>query len=223
MLQLDSATRRDQGQDIPVTLWTPVDDNGQAFTHKTPEDFQLRLDTAANQAMVAYHLDGSSAPSYSRNFAQFQASSDIIDLAQFREFFEVQLRITGNFSTFLLRSWGLEYLDNPMPLVRHDTGPVDLSHDSRKWVRELRIKAKTHGTLTVLPYWDGKLGTPGAISAGPYEAYVYTMPLSREDHGRMGRVVITTAEPSQVYWVEFRFNGAGRPIDKRVSLAPDAA
>ncbi len=219
MHSLDLATRQDDGVNIAATIWTPVDDNGQPFTLKTSEDFQLNIDTGNVAAAFAFHLDNANSAAVLRSVT----ASGILNVAAIPDFQQIQLRITGSFSTILFRSWGLEYLDNPLPLIRHDTGNIDLSADSMKWVKELRIKAKTLGTMTVTPYWDGAPGTVRTIAAGAYQGYVYVLPLGREDRGRLGRVIVTTAQPSMVYWIQFRFNGTGRPLEKTISLVPDAA
>lgn len=223
---LHSDARTDNGIPIPVTLWTPVDDDGQPWTFKDPENFHIRLDTAEADARVDFHTNGSSIPSGTITIHQGTTDTDIVNIAEiFTGFTQQQLRITGNFTTFKFRGYRLHYLDNPMPEVRHDTGPIDLSVDEFKYVRRLRIKARSWTDLQVQPYWDGEAATPRTIpieSADTGQGVVFLVPLGRLDHGRVGRIVITTPQPSFVYWIEMQFNGTGKQNQKRVSLMPEA-
>jgi hypothetical protein len=137
----------------------------------------------------------------------------------------MQLRVTGNFNTFLFRGYRINYLDNPMPLLVHDTGFVDLSGDILKWVRRIRVKAnsKQNGSFTLAPYWDGTAAQVRTIAALPGKSTVYEVPLGREDKGKVGRAILTGATPFHVYWIEFEFNGTGKQRQKRYSFAEEAA
>ncbi len=222
---LDLATKQDDGVDIPVILWTPVDDNGQPFTSKAPENLWMRLDTGGNTATVAFHLNGNDAQASSSTTVQAQTDTENMDVTSVPECSQLQLRITGNFSTFVFRGWSLRYLDYPIGQMIHDTGFVDLSGDILKWVKRIRFKARALGDMTVTPYWDGSAGSGGTVNVSTYRGQptVYELPLSREDRGKVGRVVITTTQPSNVYWVEFIFNGTGKQLQKRITLIPEAA
>lgn len=222
---LDLATKQDDGANIAVVLWTPCDDNGEPFTAKQAENLHILADTADATATVAFHLNGNDTSNTSTTTAQIATDTGNIDVSGVSEFFQCQLRITGSFSTFIFRALLMRYLDYPLPQVYHDTGYVDLSTDGLRWVRRLRIKARTPVSLTVTPYWDGTAGTARTASVATYagKTYVYEVPLGREDKGRTGRVVITSSSPSSVYWVEWVWSGSGKQVQKRVSLTPEAA
>ncbi len=214
----------DDGANITVTLWTPVDDNGEPFTYKDPESLHLRMDTGGATAAVAFHLNGNNTADSSTTTAQSQTDTSTKNISTTNEHTQFQMRITGSFSTFVLRGWAMRYLDNPMPQVIHDTGPVDLSGDVLKWVRRVRVKAKSPVDLTVQPYWDGVAATTRTMSVGASAgvATVFDVPLGREDKARVGRIVITSASPSHIYWVRFEFNGSGKSRQKTIALLPEA-
>jgi len=97
---LDTGTQ-DEGANIPVVLWTPVDDNGQPNNRKDGWEARVRANTGGATATVGVHLDGSG--STATTFAV--AGSDLTPVAAALDgiaaFRQIQLRVTGSFSTFL--------------------------------------------------------------------------------------------------------------------------
>lgn len=220
---LDQATKQDDGSNIAVVMWTPVDDNGEPWNYKDAENIHLRLDTGDATATVNFHLNGNDASSRSETFAQTATDTDVTDISSTAQFTQLQLRVTGSFSTFTFRGYRVNYLDNPTPLVLHDTGFIDLSPDILKWVRRIRVKAKSNVNMTLTPYWDGTAGTARSITATVGKPTVYEVPLGREDKGKVARVVVTGSSPFHVYWVEFVFNGTGKQWQKRFSFNQEIA
>lgn len=222
---LDLATKQDDGVNIPIVMWTPIDDNGEAFTYKQAENLQIRVDTAGSSASIAFHLNGDTLANATESVAQTSTDTDVVDVTAVSQFSQCQLRITGSFSTFLFRGFSLRYLDFPMPLVFHDTGFVDLSRDVLKWVRRIRVKVRSAADFTVASYWDGVAGTSQDVSIAGYASTstVFTIPMGREDKGRTGRVTLTSSLPFHVYWISFEYNGTGAQNQKRVSLIPEAS
>lgn len=219
---LDEATLQDAGSDIPVVLWTHADDNGEAFTYKEATNLHIRVETGSATATIAFHLNGNSTADTSTTTSQTTTQTGVLDIDGVSQFTQIQQRLTGSFSTFNYRGFVLSYRDNPLPLVVHDTNFIDLTTGGMVWVRRLRIKANSPGSMTVTPYWDGTAGTARTVTVGTYADKVYTfeVPLGRDDKGRTGRVTIETSSPSQVYWVEFEYNDSGKTKQKRISLVP---
>jgi hypothetical protein len=128
---IESGTQ-DITTDIPIVLWTPVDDNDMPRNRKDAQDFQVRIDTGTGTASVALHLDGSA--SASKTLSIIKASSAIYqtsldDLTSFRQ---IQLRVTGNFSTFKLIEFALSFLARPELLYYLELKPQTHStHRSR--------------------------------------------------------------------------------------------
>ncbi len=222
---LDLATKTDDGADIPVVLWTPADDNGQPWSFKGAENFWTRIDTGGDVANVAFHLNGDSTANVTIATSQETTDTGNQDVSTFvAEFTQLQLRVYGNFNTFIMRGWGLTYLDFPSPQVVHDTGMIDLSRgDTLKWVAKLRIKARSPVNLQIQPYWDGVAANAHLITVRVGAATTYDVPLGRTDRARVGRVVITSTSPSHIYWVEFHFNGSGKPLRKSLADVVEVA
>ena len=220
---LDEATNQDAGANIPVVLWTPCDDNGQLFTMKEANSLLVRADTGSATATLNFHLDGSSSPDLSKTTAQAVTATGSLDVSTMTLFRQIQMRLTGSFSTFQFRGWSLTYLDRPLPKIVHDTGFVDLTDTTLAWVRRINIKARAAGNLTITPYWDGTAGTARTVVVTANKELVYAVPMGRDDKGTTGRVVITSSDVSYVYWVEFEYNVTGKQRQKRVSLQQEAA
>lgn len=212
---LDSATKQDDGTDIPVVLWTPAE--GDLLTVKDPLGLVLQLDTDEDTATVAFHLDGRSTAGSSVTTAQATEDIGTLNLSEVDEFRHVQMRITGSFSTFNFRGYSLKYLDRPLPHLIHDTGFIDLS-DVFAFVRRIRVKARTPVNLTVAPYWDGTAATSRTITSRGNTDQIYEVPLGRDDKGATARALITSSVPSHIYWVEFEYNESGKTKQKRISM-----
>jgi hypothetical protein len=215
----------DDGAAIPVAVWTSVDDNGQPFTFKDSKNAWLRVDTHRDSASLRFFINGNDFASLSTSIGLTIAETANIDTSAMEDFSQVQLRISGTFSTFVLRAWGLSYLDNPMPMLVHDTGPVDISGDQLKWISLIRVKAKATADITVTPYFDGQPGTVATLPVGAAggAASIFEMQMGREDRAKTARVVITSPRSFHVYWVEFNYNGTGSQTQKRVKLVPEVA
>ena len=219
---LDESSQYDDGAKIAVTLWTPSDDNGQLFTSKVPQNLLIRADTGDDTLTIAFHLDGSASINSTFTTAQTARESGAIDITAAAEFLQVQMKLTGSFSTFRLRGYELRYLDRPLGMLVHDTGFVDLTDSTLAWVRRLNVKARANETLTVQPYWDGVAGTPRSITVTAGREITYPVMLGREDKGTTARCIITSTTPSNVYWVEWEFNVSGKIRQKRVQLGVPA-
>ncbi len=225
--QLDISTKTDDGALIGIDLRLKNDDNGQPFNSKDAQNFTVRLDTGLLAATIAYHLDGNAIPgTISTTVTQGTASlPTIADVTALTGFYQQQLRVTGSFSTFAFRGYQMGYLDSPQPLLVHDTGFVDLSAGDLVWLRRLWVKATSPVNLIVTPYFDGTAGPSRNLIVGAYanKATVFPVPLGREDKGRSVRIVITSPQPSQVYYVQFEFNASGKQRQKIFTFKPDVA
>jgi hypothetical protein len=222
---LDLATKQDDGEDIDVVLWTPADDDGKPFISRHPENLWIRMATGGNTATIAFHLNGNDTADSTTTTAQTTTDTGNLNVNDTSDHTQFQMRITGSFNSFTFRGWGMRYLEFPLPQVIHDTGYVDLSDDVLKWIAKIRVKARSASAFVVTPYWDGVAGTVTTITPGIQggTATVFDAPMGREDRAKTARVVITSSSPSQVFWLEFWFNGTGKPLQKRVSFNPEAA
>lgn len=216
--QLDLATKTDDGSNIPVTVWTASDDNGDQFGYKNAQNLSLRLDTGSVSAAISIHLNGNSVQN--RSLITAQATTDVLvsNAAETAEFIQIQFRITGSFSTFVFRGLSLRYLDNPPPLVLYDTGFVDLiGANELAWVRRIHIKARSTVTLTITPYYDGAAGVARTITVGGNSGrvVVFTVDGGREDKGTTARFVVTAATPFLCWWLEAEVESTGAQNQKK--------
>ena len=220
---LDEAVNEDDGEAITVQIWTPCDDNRQLFTMKEVVSFLMRADTDGEELTVAFHLDGSDTPHTSVPVDTAITLTESRDVSGVNLFRQLQLRMTGSFTTFRLRGWMTTYLDRPIPQVVHDTGFVELTDTTLAWVRRLNIKARAAGNLTVMLYFNGVATTPYTVEVTANVEKVYAVPLGREEKGTTSRAVITSTDVSFVYWVEWEYNVSGKQRQRRVELQKEAA
>lgn len=220
---LDESENRDDNAEIPITLWTPADDNSELFKMKEAVALLLRADTGNNTLMARFYLDGGSSEVGLTTTAQAINGTGSIDVSSIAFFRQLQMRLSGSFSVFNFRGWLLTYLERPLPKKVHDTGFVDLTDTTLAWIRRINIKARASGTLTLQPYYDGMPGSPRTISVSADRERVYSVPLGREDRGTTTQAIITSSDDAYIYWVEFEYNVSGKQRQKRISLVPEAA
>lgn len=150
---LDTGTQ-DAGPDIPVVLWTPVEDDGKPNIRKDGWDFRIRANTGGTTAIVGIHRDGasSSADSFSIN------PSTLAPVAQSWDgttpFTQIQLRVTGSFSTFLWYDYHIAYRDRAPILIFAEPKP-EARGTRRKRYTGLTVTLDSLGAVaTVTPVLD---------------------------------------------------------------------
>ena len=215
--QLDTGTL-DHATAIPVVVWTPVLDDGKPVTPKDLTQVQTTCDVGGGTLSLAVHLDGASVPATTVTTTASSLTPTSSSLTAVASSTRVQLRMTGDLSTFRFYQAGVTYVDEPMITGTWDSGPVDLGTVTTAFVGELWVKAAAPNGFTATPYFDGAATTARTVTSRGTVATEYRVPLGREDRGRQARVVITGTNV-QVYWCEFRVRGAGSRLGKPVRVA----
>jgi hypothetical protein len=213
--QLETGTQ-DVTTDIPVVLWTTVDDGDAPQNEKEAQDFQIRLDTGSNAATVAIHLDGSTTASDSESVTKDE--SDIYqyntsDLSMFRQ---VQFRVTGNFSTFKWLEYAFSFLVLPATRRAWNLGAFDATDRDMSWIRRISVKANAAADMTVNLYFDGVAETAKTITVTPSVATVYDVDYGRGIKGRSPKILITSTADFIPYWATVRLRGTGGETQKDV-------
>lgn len=162
--QLDTGTQ-DNGANIPIVLWTPVDDNDQPYARKDPWDFRTRLDTGGATASLALHLDGASAAAATLTAAKTGegVAHSILD-GVVSVFTQVQIRLTGSFSTFRFYDFGLNYRERPILTTFVEPKPNTPSLQRRRFSGLQVIIDTLGGNAVVTPILDGTAQTPITVN-----------------------------------------------------------
>lgn len=151
---LDTGTQ-DASADIPVVLWTPVDSDGRLHQRKDPYEARFRINTDGDTASVAVHLDASASASTTLSASASGVGVSQHSLESLDPWTQVQLRVTGSFSTFLWMDYHLGVFDLPVQ-VRGRLPDSNAGTPKPKIVTGLRIRACTLGEeVSITPIVDG--------------------------------------------------------------------
>lgn len=224
--QLETGTQ-DASVDIPVTLWTPVDDNGDPLSRKKPYDLQIRSDTGAHAASIAIHTDGSGTASatLSMNTSGDQMFRD--DLASVSPALAFQLRVTGSFPTFKWYHYSLDYRANPQHRLILDWLP-DVG-TQQIWARKLRLKGILFNNVIVTVYVGTTAIDTQTMTMTSGIEDVYEVRFGRGCHGRQLRFHLAADASGTVgdvgfepWFLELTYRGSGNTTEKtkRLGLVP---
>ena len=151
--QLDTGTQ-DGTTDIPITLWTAVDDDHQPFNRKDPLDLRLHLDTGGATASVDVCLDNAATASVTVLAVRGSLGIVAASLENAHAFRQAQLRLTASVTVFRLLGFALQYTPLPMP-VRGILTPTDLGDPRVKTLSGFQFRIGTLGaTRTLTPIVD---------------------------------------------------------------------
>jgi hypothetical protein len=151
---LDSGTT-DNGADIPVTMWTREDDIGIPFARKDPHDMRFLLDTGGDLLRIAFHLDHSTSASKVLQATRYTTGEELFDLTDLAAFRNVQMRMTGSFSSFKWANLNLGM--NQLPMVfRGQTSPNNFNYPGVKTIVGIQLRVCTLGAVrTFTVFLDG--------------------------------------------------------------------
>jgi hypothetical protein len=222
VIKLDTGTGDDSAP-IYIDLMTSQNDDNKPLSRKVPFDLAIRMDTGGDLVDIAVHLDGSETAATS-----FQASTDgqevytksISTLDKFRR---IQLRFSGQLTTFKLCDWNISYRDMTQHHYHVDTGNVQTGSEYLHWFREIRLLIQSDYDLEVDVYFDDVLTSTEPVVVEVGKTQVYSIPLGRGVRGQQPRIAVRTkADPSagedgfELYWVEWRVRPSGNETQKTV-------
>jgi hypothetical protein len=159
--QLGTGTQ-DDGADIPITIWTKIDDDGQPFNRKDPIDLRLHLDTGGAVLTAAVYLDGSETAALSTTATQSTVGITAASLEDVAAFRQMQLRLTASVSVFRLVGFGVQYTPLPVP-VRGILTPTNLDDPRIKTLSGFQIRVGTFGLARTLTPDRRRRRTAGTI------------------------------------------------------------
>jgi len=219
--ELDAGTY-DDDHALNVTIWTRAEDDGKPFSPKTSTDLQVNLDTAGSDLAVAVHVDTSATAAVTGTVSSTGRGTDHVALTALAQWRQLQLRLTGQCSTFVFAGYAIPYLTVPLGVTAWDSGPLDLGTRDLIWIRHVVIKARAAAPLTVTCYFDG-VAWPAVVAERQGPVYdtptIYDAILGRGDQGAykgyVPRVVVTSTAPFFVWWVELIERSTSAQTDKK--------
>lgn len=170
---LDNGTT-DNTAAIPVTMWTREDDIGSAFARKDPHDMRFLLDTGGTMARIAFHLDHATAAAKVLRATRYTVGEELFDLTDLPAFRNVQMRVTGSFTTFRWANLNLGV--NVLPMAfRGQTPPSNFGYAGNKTIVGIQLRVCTLGAVrTFTPMLDGVQDTRFSIQSENDEPVDYT-------------------------------------------------
>lgn len=219
---LDTGTQ-DDGSNIPVVLWSKADDDGQPFQEKEAYALQVSADTGGQTLSIAVHLDEGATADDTLTTEQTGLGAAALDVTDLDLYRQIQLRMTGSFSTFRFSGYTLGTRVLPMGVTAWDSGPLDLGVQDLVWIREILLKVRAGADLTVTPYFDGiafPTVTLDVTSNNVNKATVISVAVPRGYKGIVPRLVITSAAKFAPYYVEFVQRATTAATEKRKLRIP---
>lgn len=201
---------------IPITIYTPKHDNGDPTVLKAAED--LRADLTLNGTLTLQAVLDATSPSWAIGAAGFASDYQFLTPMEALEYRRIQLKFTGSFYAFKLRSWTATYRDRPMGRAHWDSGYIDLGGVREfVWLRYIKGMALLRGPVTIKVYLDDVLLTAGEqFNASSYPKLSdFTITYGRNIRGRQLRITMTytgnsiLADAFEPYWIQpwFRVSG----------------
>lgn len=180
------ASQLDDGANIPVVIWTTVDDDGTPLERKTAQDYSYMLDTGGFQATIGFYLDNSGAASGTLTPQLFGPAFDIKSIT-LSSFYSIQTRITGAFPSFQFQWGSLKYLERARATVYFENKPIAQSPRRRRF-SGLTVSANTKGVnATVTPVLDGVDQTTATFNSSEpvVKALTFASVVGRDLWGRL--------------------------------------
>lgn len=214
---------QDDGADIPVVIWTPIDDGGFPLNRKDPSDMQLHVDTGNLPLSVDVCIEGSDMPD-----ATLTATTSMPDVYSFNiqgvlsVFRRAQLRMTGSFNRFVFQASNISFLKRPQMVMSIDTGAVLPAGSSRTaWIRQVEVDCYSPANLVIETYINDRLKDTQTITVIPDERNNYRVTLPRNIGGARPRFKVhtTTADGAgqigfEPYSLRVRFASTGNQSAK---------
>jgi len=214
--QIDTGTQ-DHTTDIPVVIWTGIDDGGEPLNIKGGERHLMLLDTGGASASISLYIDGRIYTAMTFTGSSTGIGRSDTTLTQLiADFTQLQTRLTGSFTTFRLYELGFEYNSYPAHRMVWDTWFPEVGNDDFVWLRQVRFKAKCAADMTVTPYFDGVAFPAKTVEATADSPTHHEVHFGREYKGHQARVIISSASPISPYWIDYFVRDSGHETQKRV-------
>jgi hypothetical protein len=211
--KLEDGTQ-DNGNNIAVSLLTPIEDGGNPLAVKDAFDLQLHMNTGGDSATVYLFKDGNQTEVESYTASTTVPAVWRTEATDLDDFIKAQLGVTGNFQTFSLYKWNLSYRPRPQRVTHLDTGYFTGRGDI-SWIQEIEVDCISTGDLTVELYFNDVLHSSHSVSPTADVRDVHQIPVARDAKGERPRIIVKsdttygTATGFDPYMVRVRLSKSG--------------
>jgi hypothetical protein len=209
---------QDDNVDIPVTILTPIDDNGDPQGRKDPVDLQMHVNTRGNVGNIEFLMDHALTAEASIPFSSLDVQVFRADLTEvLSRFLRIQLRITGSFSEFVLRAFGMNYRSIPPQVMSLDLGYVlPADGGDMAWLTEAEVDCWSPVNLNMLIYKDDVYWTTQPVVVVPNKRSAWRVVMPKGTKAKRLRLVLRSTNPNgdnnqgfEPYAVRVRYHGSG--------------
>ncbi len=209
-------------QAIPVVWYTKSHDGSAPLNFKEPEDFRMYGFESDVPATINLHSDENEV---AFKTLTIQAGALLQEATSNQSFRRCQMRLTGSFKSFKVRSWTITYRRRPAPRVFWDSGYIRIGHQKLVHARKMIIMMRVQGWVDLKIYFDDELVTTEVIDAvvtvGTPVLTMHQVDFEREVWGRQIRITMQTQSnfdsgAFEPYWAEVYFKTSGNEkLDKK--------
>jgi len=225
--EIETQSQNDDGAAIPIEIVTPCDDADSPLQTKTALDLQISAETSGAQALIQFMANGSSIVEASEYFSGLSGSVYRSNIADVNDFVRLQSRITGSFSTFILRLLNVSYRIHPQQVMVVDTGYlVPPNGAEMAWISRVEVSVRSPSDLQVIPVFDDVEMDALDLPVLANKTSTYSVMLKRgQRNGRRPLIrVRSTAVAAdgeigaEIYWIRVHFSGSGNRSDHAVTV-----
>lgn len=186
---------KDGSSDIAVDILTPISEGNNPLARKDSVDFQFHGITGGNNATVSFYKDGDQSEFLSKIINLPVRGIYRNALRDLREFVKIQLRVSGNFNSFVMAAVNLQVTTRPQHVMVLDLAEmVPSSGSDIGWATQIEIDCNSGSDLSLEIYKNDVLHATLPVPVTPNVRDVYTVVTPRKTHARrLGFILKTTA------------------------------
>lgn len=213
----DTSNSLDDSAQVAVVLRGRFEDGGFPLSRKDLFDFTLRGDTGNTAATISLYKDNSASATTTLSMTLNGQDTFLDDIDAVGVVRNLQIGITGSFTTFTLSEFNCEFRPRPQHRVHVDTGYLRKAGEDYVWFRLARLCMIAGSDVAVEFYFDDVLYATKTVTVTTGKALVYEVPLGREYKGRQPRIVIRKSDSAstvadegfELFWLELRQRPSG--------------
>jgi len=175
----------------------------------------IRLCTRGVARIITPYFDGVAGPAFTVTTDTDEPTSHLQAFTATVTATDLSLSFDGDVEIY---EWSPVVLYRlPLAVKVWDSGPLDLGVQDLVWLRGVRLKVWTAAaaTFTITPYFDGQPWPAVTATVLANEPTFVEADCGRGYKGRTPRIVVTSATPFSIYWVELLRRSTSAQTDKK--------
>lgn len=220
----------DDGNEIPVSILTSMEDCGDDAARKRPVDFQIHADTGGSELQVEFLMDGQVASSETFDIHNAIASIHRTQVIGAPEFFRLQIKVTGEVQALSWHKWGFSFIPRAQSAVAMDLGYIIPENGADiAAINQIEFDMNNESDHLHLDIYKlGRLHSTTRVETTPNIRDVYTVVLPRDTKGRRLNLILRTEASGddvrgfELYFARVRHADSGNVTELQIGSA-DAA